>query len=191
MMDKSVFIHPRALVESDQIGPRTRIWAFAHVMKGAVIGSDCNICDHAFVESTVKIGNRVKVKNGVAVWERVTIEDDVFLGPYCVLTNDINPRAAVAKGSDGFLPTLIKKGATIGANATVVCGITIGEYAFVAAGAVVTKDVPPYALMVGVPARLSGYMCRCGEKIGFTSPCVCGREYVLKNGICRLISGER
>ncbi len=185
-MDASVYIHPKALVESDQIGARTRVWAFAHVMKGAVIGSDCNICDHAFVESTVRIGNHVKIKNGVAVWEKVTIEDDVFLGPYCVLTNDINPRAAIAKGSAGYLPTLIKKGATVGANATIVCGATLHEYAFIAAGAVVTKDVPPYGMAVGVPARLVGYVCQCGVKIDFKKPCVCGREYELRNGVCTL-----
>ena len=183
-MDDSVYIHPKALVETDQIGPRTRVWAFAHIMKGAVIGSDCNIGDHSFVESSVRIGNRVKIKNGVAVWEKVTIEDDVFLGPYCVLTNDFNPRAAIAKGSDGLLPTLVKKGATIGANATVVCGITIGEYAFIAAGAVVTRDVPSYALVVGVPAMLTGYVCQCGEKINFELACTCGRKYQLVDGIC-------
>ncbi len=187
-MDNSVYIHPRALVETDQIGPRTRIWAFAHVMNGAVIGSDCNICDHSFVESTVRIGNRVKIKNGVAVWEKVTIEDDVFLAPYCVFTNDINPRAEVYKEGDGLSPTLIKKGATIGANATIVCGITIGEYAFVAAGAVITKDVPPYGLMMGVPAKLNGHMCRCGEKIDFSVKCACGLRYEQKNGICRLLT---
>ena len=185
-MNKSIYIHPKALVESDQIGAGTRIWAFAHVMKGAIIGNDCNICDHSFVESSVKIGNRVKIKNGVSVWEKVTIEDDVFLGPNCVLTNDINPRAAIAKGSVGFLPTLIKKGATIGANATIVCGITLGQYAFIAAGAVVTKDVPDYALMVGVPAKLKGYICQCGEKIDFTKACVCSCKYELKNNNCQL-----
>lgn len=185
-MDNSVYVHPKALVETNQIGSRTRIWAFAHVMKGAIIGSDCNICDHSFVESSVKIGNRVKIKNGVAVWEKVTIEDDVFLGPNCVLTNDINPRASIAKGSEGFLPTLIKKGATIGANATIVCGITIGEYAFIAAGAVVTKNVPDYALMVGVPAKLKGYVCQCGEKIDFSKPCSCGNRYRIKDEACLL-----
>lgn len=186
-MHNSVYIHPKALVETDQIGPRTRIWAFAHVMKGAIIGSDCNICDHTFVENNVTIGNRVKIKNGVAVWEKVTIEDDVFLGPNCVLTNDINPRAEISKDSAGFLPTLIKKGATVGANATVVCGITLGEYSFIAAGAVVTKDVLPYAVMAGVPAQMAGYMCRCGEKIHFSEACICGREYQLIDERCQLV----
>ncbi len=185
-MHNSVYIHPQALVETDQIGPRTRVWAFAHVMKGAVIGSDCNICDHAFVENNVVIGNRVKIKNGVAVWEKVTIEDDAFLGPNCVLTNDINPRSEITKGSESLLPTLIKKGATIGANATIVCGITLGDYCFIAAGAVITKDVLPYALMVGVPAQLNGYMCRCGEKIDFSKPCICSRKYNLIDEVCQL-----
>ena len=186
-MHDSVYIHPQALVETDQIGPRTRIWAFAHVMKRAVIGSDCNICDHAFVESGVTIVNRVKIKNGVAVWEKVTIEDDVFLGPNCVLTNDINPRAEINKGSDRFLPTYIKKGATIGENATIICGITLGEYSFIAAGAVVTRDVVPYSVMVGVPAQMAGYMCRCGEKIHFSKSCVCGRKYQFINKHCQLL----
>ncbi len=178
-MDKTVFIHPKALVETEAIGPRTRIWAFAHVMNGAEIGSDCNICDHSFVESTVKIGNHVTVKNGVAIWEKVTIEDGVFLGPYCVLTNDMNPRAEVKKGPAGFLPTLIRRGASIGANATIVCGTTIGQYAFVGAGAVVTRDVPDFAIVFGNPAKVKGYMCKCGEKIeAFGKPCPkCGRVY--------------
>ena len=189
-MDESVYIHPKALVETDQIGPRTRVWAFAHIMKGAVIGSDCNICDHTFIESTVRIGNGVKVKNGVAIWEKVTIEDEVFLGPYCVFTNDLTPRASVQKSHEELVPTLVKRGASIGANATIVCGITIGEYAFIAAGAVVTKDVPPYALMMGVPARLAGYVCRCGERIEFGRPCPsCGRRYELVDGVCRLVGG--
>ena len=182
-MEESVYIHPRALVETDQIGPRTRIWAFAHVLSGAVIGSDCNICDHSFIENNVRIGNRVKIKNGVAVWERVTIEDDVFLGPNCVLTNDINPRSEVKKEGENLSATLIKKGATIGANATILCGITIGEYAFIAAGAVITKDVSPYSLMMGVPAKLKGHMCQCGGKIDYSQKCVCGKKYEIINGV--------
>jgi acetyltransferase-like isoleucine patch superfamily enzyme len=190
MAEKSVFIHPQAIVETDKIGPGTRIWAFAHILAGAEIGRDCNICDHTFIEGRVKIGNRVKIKNGVAIWDRVTIEDDVFLGPYCVLTNDLNPRAAIQKTADELVPTLIRRGATIGANATVVCGITIGEYAFIAAGAVVTRDVPPYALMMGVPARQVGYMCRCGERFEIGKPCPgCGREYGIKDGRCYLRRG--
>ncbi|GBD92542.1 dTDP-3-amino-3,6-dideoxy-alpha-D-galactopyranose 3-N-acetyltransferase [bacterium BMS3Abin05] len=178
-MEEAVYIHPKALVETDTIGARTRVWAFAHVMKGAEIGSDCNICDHSFVESTVKIGNLVTVKNGVAIWEKVTVEDGVFLGPYCVFTNDMNPRAEVKKGPAGLIPTRICRGASIGANATIVCGITIGRYAFIGAGAVVTKDVPDFAMVYGNPAGIHGYMCACGEKIEtFGKPCPkCGRIY--------------
>src|SRR5436305_14256626 len=128
-MTDSPYIHPRALCETDQLGPRTRVWAFAHVMKNVCIGADCNIGDHAFVESGVTIGDRVTIKNGVAVWEGVTIEDDVFLGPNCVLTNDLMPRSRVMH--DQSVPTLIRRGASVGANATIVAGITLGEYCLV------------------------------------------------------------
>lgn len=176
-----IAVHPRALVESSSIGPGTRIWAFAHVMKGAEIGSGCNLCDHVFVESNAKIGNNVTVKNGVAVWDGVEIEDDVFLGPYAVLTNDPNPRVEFKKPREQWLRTLIRRGATIGANATVLCGITVGAYAFVAAGAVVTKDVPDHALIVGVPGRVAGWMCRCATPLrlihGQAKCATCGRVY--------------
>ncbi len=177
-----VFIHPKALVESSDIGPGTRIWAFAHVMKGARIGSGCNICDHSFVESNVVLGNNVTVKNGVSIWDRIEIGDNVFVGPNAVFTNDINPRAEVKKPREQWLPTLIKSGATIGANATVLCGITVGHYAFVAAGTVVTADVPNYALVIGVPGRNSGWMCSCGTRIemnGSEGKCKrCGTQYI-------------
>jgi len=184
ILDESVYIHPKALVETDKIGARTRVWAFAHVMEGAEIGTDCNIGDHSFVESTVTIGNHVTVKNGVAVWEKVTVEDGAFLGPNCVFTNDMNPRSEFKKGSAGLIPTLVRRGASIGANATIVCGITLGQYAFVGAGAVVTKDVPDFAMVYGNPARIRGYMCKCGEKIEeFGKPCPkCGRVYEKQNG---------
>jgi UDP-2-acetamido-3-amino-2,3-dideoxy-glucuronate N-acetyltransferase len=162
---KKVFVHPRALVESRKIGKGTRIWAFAHVMKDAKIGSGCNICDHAFIESNAIIGDGVTIKNGVSVWDGVQIEDNVFVGPNAVFTNDPNPRAEIKKPREEWLPTIIRRGATIGANATVVCGITIGSYAFVAAGAVVTRSVPSHALIVGVPGRVKGWMCRCGNRI--------------------------
>src|SRR6266568_8664171 len=144
---EGVLVHPNALVESGAIGPGTRIWAFSHVMEHAEIGSGCNICDHTFIESHAKLWNNVTVKNGVAIWDGVLIEDDVFLGPDVVLTNDPNPRAEIKKPREQWLPTLIRKGATVGANATVLCGITVGSYAFVAAGAVVTRNVPDYALI--------------------------------------------
>ncbi|HXU83571.1 MAG TPA: acyltransferase [Polyangia bacterium] len=175
--DPSVFVHDRALCESDAIGAGTRVWAFAHVMKGAVIGSHCNVGDHAFIEGGARLGNHVTVKNCVLVWDKVTVEDEVFLGPNMVFTNDMNPRAAVKKSPDTFLPTLVRRGASIGANATVVCGVTIGENAFVGAGSVVIRDVPPYAMVVGNPARRIGWMCACGEKLPASLACSCGRRY--------------
>jgi UDP-2-acetamido-3-amino-2,3-dideoxy-glucuronate N-acetyltransferase len=179
-----VFIHPKALVESNDIGPGTRIWAFAHVMKSARIGSGCNICDHSFIESNAILGNNVTVKNGVSIWDRIEIGDNVFIGPNAVFTNDLNPRAEVKKPREEWLPTVIKNGATIGANATVLCGITVGRYAFIAAGTVVTADVPDYAMAIGVPGRLSGWMCACGTRIqmsGVEGSCEqCGRRYTIQ-----------
>ena len=162
---RDFFVHPAALVESAEIGHDTRVWAFAHVMRGARVGAHCNICDHAFIESGAVLGNNVTVKNGVAIWDRVTIEDDVFLGPNCVLTNDLNPRAYIKKHGDSLEPTLIRAKATIGANATIVCGVTIGRYAFIGAGTVVIRSVPDFALVVGNPARQIGWMCVCAEKL--------------------------
>jgi len=166
-----VFKHPTALVESDKIGDGTRIWAFAHILQGAVIGKNCNICDNAYIEGGAVVGNNVKIKNGVAVWDKVVIEDDVFIGPFAVFTNDINPRAFRKKEPAEFLRTLIKKGASIGANATIVCGITIGRYAFIGAGAVVTNDIPDYGLAYGNPAKLRGYVCQCGCKLDENKYC--------------------
>jgi UDP-2-acetamido-3-amino-2,3-dideoxy-glucuronate N-acetyltransferase len=175
--DPSVFVHERALCESDAIGPRTRVWAFAHVMKGAVIGADCNVGDHAFVESGARLGDRVTVKNCVLVWDKVIVEDDVFLGPNMVFTNDMNPRVAFKKSPDKFLPTVVRRGASIGANATIVCGVTIGENGFVGAGTVVIRDVPAHAMVVGNPGRRIGWMCACGEKLSADLGCACGRRY--------------
>lgn len=177
--DPSVFVHENALCESDAIGPRTRVWAFAHVMAGARVGADCNLCDHAFIESGAVIGDRVTIKNGVVVWDRVTIEDEVFVGPNAVFTNDLVPRAAIKKTPEHFLPTLVRRGASIGANATIVCGVTLGECCFVGAGSVVIRDVPAHALVVGNPARRIGWMCACGEKLDGTLSCGCGRRYQL------------
>src|SRR6266404_6821610 len=153
---QTFLVHPQALVESQDIGPRTRIWAFAHVMTGARVGSDCNICDHAFIETGAVLGNNVTVKNGVAIWEGITIEDNVFLGPNCVLTNDLNPRAYIKKIGTGLRTTLIRANATIGANATILCGLSVGQYAFIGAGAVVIRPVPDFGLMIGNPARQIG-----------------------------------
>lgn len=150
------FRHPHALVESSSIGAETKIWAYAHVLAGAVIGEGCNICDHVFVENGVRIGNRVTIKCGVQLWNGVTLEDNVFVGPNATFTNDPFPR----QGSrpDQYAHTLVKRGASIGANATILPGITIGANAMVGAGAVVTDDVPPNAIVVGNPARISGYV---------------------------------
>lgn len=175
--DDSIFVHEMALCESESIGPRTRIWAFAHVMAGARIGADCNICGGAFIESGAVIGSRVTVKNNALIWDRVTIEDDVFLGPSSVFTNDVNPRAHEKKTAVELLPTLVRRGATVGANATIVCGVTIGEHALVGAGSIVTRDIPPYALAVGNPAYELGWVCVCGRRLPDSWACECGRRY--------------
>lgn len=160
-----VFIHPKALVETREIGPETRVWAFAHVMKGAKVGGGCNLCDGAFVEGGAILGDRVTVKNNVLVWDKVTVEDEVFLGPNMVFTNDMTPRVGFRKAPDEFVPTRVKKGASIGANATIVCGTTIGRYAFVGAGSVVVRDVPDHALVVGNPARQKAWVCVCMARL--------------------------
>jgi UDP-2-acetamido-3-amino-2,3-dideoxy-glucuronate N-acetyltransferase len=162
---ESAHIHPQALVETAEIGPNTRVWAFAHILPGARIGADCNIGDHCFIESQAVLGNNVTVKNGVAIWNRVTIEDNVFLGPNCVFTNDRNPRSYIKKPVEDLDPTLVRANATIGANATILCGLTIGAYAFIGAGTVVNRSVPDYALIVGNPGKQMGWMCGCGQKL--------------------------
>ncbi len=172
-----LFIHPHALCESDSVGAGTRVWAFAHVMKGASVGEACNIGDHAFIESGAVIGNRVTVKNNVLLWDGVTVEDDVFLGPNVVFTNDPNPRAAFKKHPQDLFETIVRRGATIGANATVLSGIVLGEHCFVGAGSVVTSDVAPFALVLGNPARRQGWMCICGLRLPDTLQCSCGRAY--------------
>ena len=168
-----VFKHPLSLVESDDIGPGTRVWAWAHVMKGARLGVDCNVGEHCFIEKGAVLGDRVTVKNGVAVWEGVTAEDDVFLGPNAVLTNDLRPRSKLRHERVGT--TLLKRGASIGANATILCGVTVGQFAMIGAGAVVTRDVPDYGLVLGNPARLAGHVCRCGARLKReASEAICG-----------------
>ena len=187
--------HPQALVETEDIGPNTRIWAFAHVMNGARIGANCNLGDHTFVETGVRLGDNVTVKNGVSLWTGITVEDDVFLGPYCVFTNDPNPRAYVKKGESELLATLIRKGATVGANAAVLCGLTLGRYAFVGAGAVVLESVPDFALVVGNPAHQIGWICICAKKlvvpsaVTFEAPVsckYCGQSYLYSQEGLRL-----
>ena len=151
----SYFKHPNAIVESPHIGDRTRIWAFAHILPGAKIGEDCNICDHVFIENDVVLGDRVTVKCGVQLWDGVTVEDDVFIGPNATFTNDSFPRSK--KRPENYEKTVIRRGASIGANATILRGIEIGRNAMVGAGAVVTRTVPPNAVVVGNPARIIGY----------------------------------
>ncbi len=184
----SYFVHESSVVdEPSDIGTGTRIWHFSHVMSGATIGANCVLGQNVFVADGVSIGNGVKIQNNVSVYNGCTIEDDVFLGPSCVLTNVINPRSAVER-KDEFQPSLIKRGATIGANATIVCGTTVGEFAFVGAGSVVTSDVPAYALVVGVPARLVGWMCACGAKLDVqdarASCASCERTFRVTDGVC-------
>ncbi len=168
------FAHPLALIDTDEIGDRTRVWAFAHVMKGARVGSDCNIGEHSFIEGGATLGNNVTVKNGVSVWAHVTVEDNCFLGPHCVFTNDMNPRAYIKKGPEALLPTLVKENSTIGANAVIVCGNTIGRFAFVGAGSVVIRDVQEYALVAGNPARQIGWICECAVKLPMKASAVIG-----------------
>jgi UDP-2-acetamido-3-amino-2,3-dideoxy-glucuronate N-acetyltransferase len=180
-VDSSVFVHPHALCESDHIGARTRIWAFAHILPGAVVGTDCNICDHAFVEGDVRVGNGVTIKNGVQLFDGVVVDDDVFLGPNCVFTNDRNPRATVKKGASERVPTRLERGCTVGANATVVCGVMLHPGAFVGAGAVVVKDVPAHALVVGNPARQVGWVCRCGLRLDKSLVCSCGLHFRVRS----------
>ena len=183
------FVHERGLCESDQVGEGTRIWAFAHVMKGARIGSRCSVGDHAFVETGAVIGNRVTIKNAVLIWDGVRLEDDVFVGPNAVFTNVERPRVGFKKKREEFGETIVRRGATIGANATIVCGVTIGEYAFVGAGAVVTRDVPAHALVAGNPARALGWSCLCGARLPASLTCEdCRREYAEADARLTLVS---
>ena len=175
---KAVFYkHPRAMVQSNDIGRDTRIWAFSHIAKDVKIGKNCNIGESCYIESGVSIGNNVTIKNGVCLWDGVNIEDGVFIGPAAVFTNDIYPRSKIYRQR---VKTLLKKGATIGANATILCGISIGRYAMVGAGAVVTRDVWNYCLVYGNPASLQGYVCECGRKLKTdkkSANCECGLWY--------------
>jgi len=162
--EKRFFVHPTAIIEEDvAIGEGTRIWHFVHVRKKAKIGKNCNIGKGVYIDTEVEIGNNVKIQNFVSVYKGVRIEDDVFIGPHATFTNDLYPRSFNEDWE--LVPTLVRRGASIGANATILCGITIGEYAMVGAGAVVTKDVPPFGLVFGNPARLRGFVCYCGRKL--------------------------
>lgn len=173
-------IHSKAIVESERIGERTRVWAFTHVMAGATIGEDCNVGEGCYVESGSSVGDRVTLKNGVSIWDGVSINDDVFIGPQASFTNDLWPRPRAEREDLELVPTKVLNGASIGANATIVCGVTIGHYAFVGAGSVVTRDIPDFALCYGNPAKLKGFLCRCRLKLKFNkgrARCKCGKQY--------------
>ena len=187
----SITIHPTAIVdEGAQIGDGSRIWHWVHICGGAKIGRDCSLGQNVFVGNRVAIGNNCKIQNNVSVYDNVTLEDDVFCGPSMVFTNVYNPRSAVGR-KDEYRNTLVKRGVTLGANSTVVCGTTIGEYAFVAAGALINRTVKPYALMAGVPARQIGWMSQFGERLALpltgSAETRCphtGLPYVLRDGYC-------
>ncbi len=188
----SVFLHPTAIVEAQQIGQETRIWAFTHVMKDVSIGENCNVGEHCFIETGVVIGKNTIIKNGNMLWKGVTLKDDVFVGPGVIFTNDLYPRSPRSpqaqkryNNSNWLVPTLVQQGASLGAGAVILAGVTIGQWAMVGAGAVVTKDVLPYALVLGNPARVKGWVCRCGRPLEFQEERAtcgdCGLQYVKDN----------
>ncbi len=189
MSERDYFVHESSYVdEGAVIGTGTKVWHFSHVMPGAVIGPRCNLGQNVVVMPGTRIGANVKIQNNVSIYEGVELEDDVFCGPSCVFTNVINPRSHVSRKHE-YLRTLVRRGASIGANATIVCGATIGDYAFIGAGAVVRGDVPAYALVVGVPARRIGWVCRCGVRLvvrGGAADCAdCGASYREEGGLIR------
>lgn len=185
--EKPYFSHPTAVIDPGcTIGKGTKIWHFSHVMPDCRIGENCNLGQNVVVSPGVVLGNNVKVQNNVSIYTGVVCEDDVFLGPSMVFTNIVNPRSAVVR-RDQYVKTMVRKGATIGANATIVCGIEIGSYAFIGAGAVVIRDVPPYALVVGNPARQTGWMSEYGHRLNFNAAGLAscpesGKSYLLKDG---------
>jgi acetyltransferase-like isoleucine patch superfamily enzyme len=183
--------HPNAVIEDGaSVGGGTRVWAFAHIASGAIVGRECNICDHTFIEGGAKVGDRVTVKCGVYLWKGLIVDDDVHIGPGATFTNDLRPRSRNSLYE--LLPTKLGKHCSIGANATVLPGLMIGRSAMVGAGAVVTRSVPDFALVLGSPARVAGWVCRCGEKLNFAAKnecrCQCGRSYsqVSDQSICEI-----
>ena len=186
--------HPTSIIDAGaRIGDNTRVWHWVHISAGAVIGRNCSLGQNVFVGNRVVIGDRVKIQNNVSVYDNVTLEDDVFCGPSMVFTNVYNPRSAIERKSE-YRDTVVRRGATLGANCTVVCGVTLGEYVFVGAGAVVNRDVPAFALVVGVPARQVGWMSRYGERLDLplsgNASATCrstADKYALSDGICRLV----
>lgn len=188
------FVHESSYVDQPcEIGKGTKIWHFSHIMKDCKLGEDCNIGQNVVISPGVILGNGVKIQNNVSVYTGIECEDGVFLGPSCVFTNVINPRSFIERKTE-YKKTIVKKGASIGANATIICGNTIGRFALIGAGAVVSKDVPDYALMVGNPAKVKGYVCECGVKISFNedkAKCeACGKNYIKNEEIVQLVEGE-
>lgn len=195
-MDNNVFVHPSSVIDEPcSVGIGTKIWHFSHIMSGCTIGANCNIGQNVVVSPEVVLGNGVKVQNNVSIYTGVICEDDVFIGPSVVFTNVVNPRSAIVRKKE-YKKTLVKKGATIGANATIVCGITIGEYAFVGAGAVVTKNVASFALVYGNPAKQKGWMSIAGHKLEFNErgEAICvesGEKYSKQDNVVRKVDGEK
>ncbi|HRS18910.1 MAG TPA: acyltransferase [Bacteroidales bacterium] len=192
MSQKNYYAHETAIIDSGcQIGSNTKIWHFSHIMPNCIIGERCNIGQNVVISPDVVLGTNVKVQNNVSIYTGVICEDDVFLGPSMVFTNVLNPRSAIVRKSE-YKQTLVKKGASIGANATIVCGMTIGEYAIIGAGAVVTKDIKPYALVIGNPARQTGWVSEYGHKLQFdkNNKAICpesSQEYILENDLVKRI----
>ncbi|HET9425399.1 MAG TPA: DapH/DapD/GlmU-related protein [Gemmatimonadaceae bacterium] len=193
MIDATAFVHESSYVdEGASVGAQSKIWHFCHVMPGAVIGSRCSLGQNVVVMNGVTVGDNCKIQNNVSLYEGVVLEEDVFCGPSMVFTNVMNPRSHVSRKNE-YRKTLVRRGASIGANATIVCGSTLGEYCFIGAGAVVTRDVPAFALMTGVPARRIGWMCQCGERLpaatGDVRCAACGSRYVVSANAVRMLSG--
>jgi UDP-2-acetamido-3-amino-2,3-dideoxy-glucuronate N-acetyltransferase len=181
MSAKDYYVHPTSVIDEPvKIGKNTKIWHFCHVMIGAQIGERCSLGQNVFVGSNVKIGNNVKVQNNVSIYDNVFLEDDVFCGPSMVFTNVINPRSHIIRKNE-YRDTLVRRGASIGANATIICGVNLGQFCFIGAGAVVNRDVKPYALVAGVPAKLMGWMCHCGIRLALPAETDKDKEAVCKN----------
>ncbi len=196
-----MYTHPTALVEAHSIGEGTKVWAYAHILLGATVGRNCNIGDHCFIESGVVVGDNVTIKNGSMLWDGVTVESGVFIGPQVLFTNDRHPRSprlpqarARYATREWLVPTVVKQGASLGAGAVILAGVSIGEYAMVGAGSVVTKDVPSYALVVGSPAAVTGWVCQCGTPLKFqessTACRVCGLVFTKHHATVTVVSRE-